>query len=202
MGADFIMTGSINQCTVEAATSGFVKEMLSETEICDTAYAPSETLFEFGTKVQVLKKGTLFPVRANKLFQIYQQYESLSEIDEETKIQLENVYFNKTFDEIYESIIEKQPNLAQKAERNQKYKMLLLFKWYLQRGCLLALEEEEEQKVNFQVHCGPSLGAFNHWVKGTELESWRNRHVDDIGEKMMNETESLLRRRLDTLFLH
>ena len=114
MGADFIMTGSINQCTVEAETSGFVKEMLSETGICDTAYAPSETLFEFGTKVQVLKKGTLFPVRANKLFQIYQQYESLSEIDEKTKIQLENVYFNKTFDEIYESIIEKQPNLAQK----------------------------------------------------------------------------------------
>ncbi|MEH7055935.1 ACP S-malonyltransferase [Bacillus velezensis] len=202
MGADFIMTGSINQCTVEAETSGFVKEMLSETGICDTAYAPSETLFEFGTKVQVLKKGTLFPVRANKLFQIYQQYESLSEIDEKTKIQLENDYFNKTVDEIYESLIEKQPNLAQKAERNQKYKMLLLFKWYLQRGCLLALEGQEEQKVNFQVHCGPSLGAFNHWVKGTDLESWRNRHVDDIGEKLMNETESLLRRRLDTLFLH
>ncbi|MDJ1631816.1 hypothetical protein QNN00_21245 [Bacillus velezensis] len=146
MGADFIMTGSINQCTVEAETSGFVKEMLSETGICDTAYAPSETLFEFGTKVQVLKKGTLFPVRANKLFQIYQQYESLSEIDEKTKIQLENDYFNKTFDEIYESLIEKQPNLAQKAERNQKYKMLLLFKWYLQRGCLLALEGQEEQR--------------------------------------------------------
>ncbi|MES5395080.1 ACP S-malonyltransferase [Bacillus amyloliquefaciens] len=202
MGADFIMTGSINQCTVEAETSDFVKEMLSETGICDTAYAPSDTLFEFGTKVQVLKKGTLFPVRANKLFQIYQQYESLSEIDEKTKVQLENYYFNKSFQEIYENIIDKQPNLAKKAEHNQKYKMLLIFKWYLQNGCLLALEGQEKQKVNFQVHCGPSLGAFNHWVKGTDLESWRNRHVDDIGEKMMNETESLLRRRLDTLFLH
>ncbi|QOQ56389.1 ACP S-malonyltransferase [Bacillus amyloliquefaciens] len=202
MGADFIMTGSINQCTVEAETSDFVKEMLSETGICDTAYAPSDTLFEFGTKVQVLKKGTLFPVRANKLFQIYQQYESLSEIDEKTKVQLENYYFNKSFHEIYENIIDKQPNLAKKAEHNQKYKMLLIFKWYLQNGCLLALEGQEKQKVNFQVHCGPSLGAFNHWVKGTDLESWRNRHVDDIGEKMMNETESLLRRRLDTLFLH
>lgn len=202
MGADFIMTGSINQCTVEAETSDFVKEMLSETGICDTAYAPSDTLFEFGTKVQVLKKGTLFPVRANKLFQIYQQYESLSEIDEKTKIQLENYYFNKSFHEIYENIIDKQPNLAKKAEHNQKYKMLLIFKWYLQNGCLLALEGQEKQKVNFQVHCGPSLGAFNHWVKGTDLESWRNRHVDDIGEKMMNETESLLRHRMDTLFLH
>lgn len=64
------------------------------------------------------------------------------------------------------------------------------------------MEGQEEQKVNFQVHCGPSLGAFNHWVKGTDLESWRNRHVDDIGEKLMNETESLIRHRLDTLFLH
>ncbi len=32
LGADFIVTGSINQCTVEAATSGLVKDLLRADE--------------------------------------------------------------------------------------------------------------------------------------------------------------------------
>jgi trans-AT polyketide synthase, acyltransferase and oxidoreductase domains len=39
--------------------------------------------------------------------------------------------------------------------------------------------------VDFQVHCGPALGAFNQWVAGTELQSWRGRHVDQIAERLM-----------------
>ncbi len=39
LGADFIVTGSINQCTVEAATSGLVKDLLQQMNVQDTAYA-------------------------------------------------------------------------------------------------------------------------------------------------------------------
>ncbi|WP_423055814.1 hypothetical protein, partial [Bacillus atrophaeus] len=34
------------------------------------------------------------------------------------------------------------------------------------------------------------------WVKGSELESWRNRHVDDIGKILMTETAKLLNDRI------
>ncbi|CUB39712.1 Polyketide biosynthesis protein BaeE [Bacillus subtilis] len=200
MGADFVMTGSINQCTAESGTSESVKELLSEIEIQDTAYAPSEAMFEYGAKVQVMKRGMLFPVRANKLQQLYQQFQSLDEIDDKTKIQLETKYFKKTFDEIYEDIKRTYPNLVEKADHNPKFKMLLIFKWYLRKASLFALEGDEKRRVDYQVHCGPSLGAFNQWVKGTELEAWRNRHVGEIGEKIMIEAENLLRHRLNTIF--
>lgn len=56
LGADFILTGSINQCTVEAATSNAVKNLLQQMNVQDTQYAPAGDMFELGAKVQVLKK--------------------------------------------------------------------------------------------------------------------------------------------------
>ena len=86
MGADFLyLTGSINQCTVEAGTTHRVKDLLQQVNVQDTEYVPAEDMFEFGMKAQVLKKGLLFPVRANKLYNVYQQYDSLSEIDGKTE---------------------------------------------------------------------------------------------------------------------
>ena len=77
--------------------------------------------------------------------------------------------------------------------------MALIFRWYFGRGTWLALNGIEEQKVDYQVQCGPALGAFNQWVKGTALENWRNRHVDEIAEKLMEDTASLLNERFLTL---
>jgi trans-AT polyketide synthase, acyltransferase and oxidoreductase domains len=68
MGADYIVTGSINQCTVEANTSDAVKDLLQQMNVQDTEYAPAGDLFEIGARVQVLKKGLFFPARANKLY--------------------------------------------------------------------------------------------------------------------------------------
>ncbi|MGG1258149.1 hypothetical protein ABE195_19765, partial [Bacillus velezensis] len=36
----------------------------------------------------------------------------------------------------------------------------------------------------------------NQWVKGTELESWKNRHADGIGMRLMEETATLLNQKL------
>ena len=33
---------------------------------------------------------------------------------------------------------------------------------------------------------------YNQKVKGTVLENWRNRHVDEIAEKLMEETAVLI----------
>lgn len=60
LGADFIVTGSINQCTVEAGTSNNAKDMLEQINIQDTTYAPAGDMFELGAKVQVLKKVCSF----------------------------------------------------------------------------------------------------------------------------------------------
>ena len=199
LGADFILTSSINQCTVEGGTSDAVKDLLEQINVQDTDYAPDSALFEIGAKVQVLKRGLFFPARANKLRELYSQHRSLDDIDAKTRAQVEGKYFKRTFDDVYEEVkehyAEQNPALLKKAELTPKVKMALVFKWYLNRAIQLALEGDPAQRVDYQVFCGPALGAFNQWVKGTPLESWRNRHVDQIAEKIMNETAELLNQR-------
>ena len=196
MGADFILTGSINQCTVEAGTSDVVKDLLEQINVQDTEYVPAGDMFEMGTKIQVLKRGLFFPVRANKLYDLYRQHNSLDEIDKKTKKQIQEKYFKRSFEEIYEEVKTYYPTgEIERAERNPKNKMALIFRWYFTHTMNLALSGSEEQKVDYQVHCGPALGAFNQWVRGTEMESWKNRHVDLIAEEIMQETAEILNKR-------
>ena len=195
LGADFITTGSINQCTVEAGTSDAVKDMLQDMNVQDTAYAPAGDVFESGAKVQVLRKGVFFPGRANKLYELYTRHDSLDEIDAHTRKQIEEKYFGRSFDEVW---AETKSHYALRLEQEPtpKQKMSLIFRWYFVHTTRLAMRGVEDGRVNYQVHCGPALGAFNQWVKGTPLESWRNRHVADLAERIMTGAAAVLSRRL------
>lgn len=201
MGADFILTGSINQCTVEAGISSEVKNMLQDINVQDTDYAPAGDMFEMGAKVQVLKKGVFFPTRAQKLFSLYTHYNRLDDIPEKTQRQLQSSFFKKSFDDVWSDTVaylkeQRKEHEISKAEANPKHKMALVFRWYFAYSTRLALEGKGEDRVNYQVHTGPALGAFNQWVKGTEMEAWTNRHVDEIGKKLMTETAHYLANRL------
>ncbi|MNG04989.1 Polyketide biosynthesis protein BaeE [compost metagenome] len=88
---------------------------------------------------------------------------------------------------------------VEKMERNPKLKMAEIFRWYLRQGASHAVHGDQEQLVNYQIRSGPALGAFNQWVKGTELEDWRSRHADEIGVLLMEETAWLLNDRIRML---
>jgi trans-AT polyketide synthase/acyltransferase/oxidoreductase domain-containing protein len=205
LGADFITTGSINQCTVEAGTSDSVKDMLQEMDVQDTAYAPAGDMFETGAKVQVLRKGVFFPGRANKLYELYSRHNSLDELDAQTRRQIEEKYFRRSFDEVWletkNYYTRADPRFAL-SEPSPKRKMALIFKWYFVHTTRLAMRGVEDDRVNYQIQCGPALGAFNQWVKGTPLESWRNRHVADLGERIMNGAAAVLAKRYAELLLN
>jgi trans-AT polyketide synthase, acyltransferase and oxidoreductase domains len=203
LGADFVLTGSINQCTVEAGTSETVKDLLQEANVQDTDIVPAGDMFEFGAKVQVFKKGLLFPARAKKLYDLYRQFESLEQLDEQTRAQLEKRYFKRSFDEIFAETKERYrrvaPEAIERAERDPKYKMALVFRWYFVHTNRLALQGDPTEKVDYQIHCGPALGAFNQWVNGTDLENWRCRHVDEIARRLMRGAARLLSERFRAL---
>jgi trans-AT polyketide synthase/acyltransferase/oxidoreductase domain-containing protein len=200
LGADFVMTGSINQCTVEAGTSDAVKDMLQTMNVQDTAYAPAGDMFEIGARVQVFRKGVFFPARANKLYDLYRQFNSLDDVDEKTCQQIQEKYFKRSFNEVWEETkafyLKELPDEVTKAEQNPKHKMALIFRWYFIHTSRLAIKGIEDQKIDYQIHCGPALGAFNQWVKGTPLENWRHRHVDQIAEKLIQGTAAILTQRL------
>src|SRR5205823_4340013 len=71
MGASYVLSGSVNQACVESGSSDLVREMLAQAEQADTAMAPAADMFEMGVKVQVLKRGTMFAMRAAKLYELY-----------------------------------------------------------------------------------------------------------------------------------
>lgn len=203
LGADFIVTGSINQCTVEAGTSDAAKDLLAQINVQDTDYAPSGSLFELGAKTQVLKKGVFFPARANKLYDLWRQYGALEEIDAKVRAQIQEKYFQRSFADVYGETrayyLKTAPEEIAKAEKNPKHKMALVFRWYFVHSMRLAVTGDPERKVDYQIHCGPAMGAFNQWVKGTDLEDWRNRRAADIGQRLLDGTAALLNRRFSAL---
>lgn len=196
MGADFVLTGSINQCTVEAGTSDAVKDILEQLDIQDTTTAPAGDMFEIGARMQVVRKGLLFPARANKLYDLYTHYPSLDDIPTSTQEMIQEHYFKRSFAEVWAEtrsyLLRENPATLEKAERNPKQKMALIFRWYFIHTTRLALQGNPEQRVDYQIHCGSALGAFNQYVKNTPLAPWRNRHVDDIGRLLMDDACTLL----------
>jgi len=56
------------------------------------------------------------------------------------------------------------------------------------------MEGKGEDRVNYQIQTGPALGSFNQWVKGTALEAWTARHVDDIAVRVMEGAAEHLKR--------
>lgn len=186
LGADYVVTGSINQCSVEADCSDSIKDLLQQARIEDTIYVPDAEKFEIGGKVQVLKRGVMFPSRANKLYELYKYYDSYYQIDEKSRKHIEKNYFMKTFNEYYEEC--KKSLSSEKIdiiEKDEKKKMALVFKTYLMEAALYGQKGIEEQRMNFEIYCSPALGAFNEYCKGGELDNWRKRSVTKIAEALM-----------------
>lgn len=206
MGADFILTGSINQCTVEAGISDSAKDMLQDIDVHDTDYVPAGSMSEVDAKIQVLKRGVFFPARARKLHLLSSQYSSLDELPSEVISQLESKYFKKSIDGVWRETVSyldskgRQDDIA-RANKDPKYKMMLVFGWYFDYSSRVALEGIQEHRLDYQIHTGPALGAFNGWVKGTELAGWRSRHVDGIAKHLMAETAAILNGRYRRFFV-
>jgi trans-AT polyketide synthase/acyltransferase/oxidoreductase domain-containing protein len=199
MGADFVLTGSINQCTVEAGTSDAAKDILQDVEVQDTDYAPAGDMFEIGAQVQVVKRGLFFPARAKKLHELYRRHNAIEDIDAATRAQIQDRYFKRSFDDVWAETrafyARHHPEQLAAIDADPKRRMALTFRWYFVHASRLARAGSADQRVDYQIQCGPAMGAFNQWVKGTELQPWRNRRVADIGQRIMQGTAALLNER-------
>ena len=196
LGAEFVVTGSVNQCSPQAGTSPAVKDILATLDVQDTTYAPAGDMFELGARVQVVRKGTLFPARANRLYQLYRQHDSLGDIDARTRRTIQDTYFRRSFDEVWDEtrryLQRRHPEQIPRAQRQEKHRMALVFRWYFVHSSRMALRGVLDERVNFQIHTGPAIGAFNRFVDGTDLADWRDRHVDVIAERLMEGAAALL----------
>ncbi|EST38617.1 hypothetical protein N566_06505 [Streptomycetaceae bacterium MP113-05] len=205
MGADFVVTGSINQCTAEAGTSDSAKDLLQRAQVQDTALVPAGDMFEMGTKAQVLRRGLFFPARANKLYELWLRHGSLEELDRDTADHVQRRILGRSFGEVWQEIEKRyasRPEVLQRAAQDPKRRMALTFTWYFAQATRVALEGDTGRRVDFQIPCGPALGALNEQLRGTHREHWRNRHADDLARLIMSGAADLLSRTRGTSPAH
>ena len=204
LGADYVLTGSVNQSCVESGTSAVAKKKLAEMEIADVAMAPAADMFEIGAKVQVLKKGTMWPVRGQKLHEYYRNHKSFDEIPAAEREKIEKEILRDSFVNVWggtrEFFLKRDPSQVERAEQDPKHKMALVFRWYLGMGSRWAQQGEESRGMDYQIWCGPAQGAFNDWVRGSFLESPENREVSQIALNLLEGASAILRTRQFRMF--
>ncbi|NLO91412.1 MAG: PfaD family polyunsaturated fatty acid/polyketide biosynthesis protein, partial [Elusimicrobia bacterium] len=189
MGADYVMAGSVHQACVESGASDPVREMLSRAGQADVSMAPAADMFEMGGRVQVLKRETMFPMRAAKLYELYKTYPSLEALPAEHRQWLERDVLRDSVDAVWNSTCEyfrvRDPHELERAQAEPKHKMALVFRWYLGQSSRWPLKPVLERKTDFQVWCGPALGAFNEWAKGSFLEKPQGRHAATVARNLL-----------------
>ena len=200
MGAAYVLTGSVNQSCVEAAASAHSKILLAQAEMADVMMAPAADMFEMGVELQVLKRGTMFPMRAKKLYELYKNYESIEEIPQQERQKLEQQVFRNSLDEIWRQTEEhfnaRDPHQIERAKDHPKRKMALIFRWYLGLSSRWSNTGEKGRETDYQIWCGPAMGAFNYWVKGSYLEEVSNRKTVEVAWHIMTGAAYLYRLRL------
>lgn len=197
MGAAYVLTGSINQASVESALSPEGKQLLSQAGIADYCMAPAADMFEIGVKVQILKKGLLYGVRAQQLYEIYRTYDSLEVIPASTRDKIEKQIFKTSIENIWEQTKQffetRDPTQIERAQQDPKLRMALVFRWYLGLSSHWAITGDKERALDYQIWCGPAMGAFNSWVKGSFLEDLKERTVKQMGLNLLEGAAYLLR---------
>ncbi len=197
LGASYVQTGSVNQGCVESGLAADGKLMLAQADIADIAMAPAADMFELGVELQVLKRGTMFAPRAKKLYELYRTYPTLESIPLDETRELEKNVLGMTVDECWATTaafwMDRDPDQVAKAEADPRHKMALTFRSYLGLSSRWSIDGHEARRMDYQIWCGPAMGAFNAWTAGTFLATPENRTVAQVAKNLMEGAAVLTR---------
>jgi len=77
--------------------------------------------------------------------------------------------------------------------------MALVFRWYLGQSSRWANSGESTRVVDYQIWCGPAMGAFNEWVRGSFLEKPENRKAGIVALNLLHGATQLMQFRISSL---
>ncbi|MFI1801852.1 PfaD family polyunsaturated fatty acid/polyketide biosynthesis protein [Streptomyces sp. NPDC020379] len=197
LGAAYVVTGSVNQAAREAALSDDAKAMLAQADVADVVMAPAADMFELGVKLQVLRRGTLFAARAARLHELYQAYESWEDIPPRQRDRVEQDILRAPFETVWgETLLfweRRDPSQAERAQREPRHRMALVFRWYLGMSSRWAVTGHTERRADYQIWCGPAMGAFNRWVTDSFLADPARRDVVQIALNLLEGAAAITR---------
>ncbi|MEU6482193.1 PfaD family polyunsaturated fatty acid/polyketide biosynthesis protein [Streptomyces sp. NPDC047017] len=196
-GADYVVTGSVNQACVEAGTSPEAKQLLAEAGPTDVAMAPAADLFEQGGTVQVLTRGTRFAQHAGYLYRLYRDHDGLDTLPAHQVRRLETTVLGRPLTEVWQEtaafLRTRAPHELTRADGDAKHRMALVFRWYLAMSSRRATRGGTDDAAHWQIWCGPAMGAFNAWTAGTPLADPRHRHAAIVAARLLHGAAFLTR---------
>ena len=173
--------------------------MLAQAEQADVVMAPAADMFEMGVKVQVLKRGTMFAMRAAKLYELYRAY-AVAGGDSRRRARRR---WRRTCSALrWRTIWAADARLLPAARsgaggacrarrRSTGWPWCFAGIWACRRAG--RTPASRRGKLDYQVWCGPAMGAFNEWVRGSFLERPENRRVVTVALNILYGAAVLLR---------
>ena len=197
LGAAYVLTGSVNQGSIESGLSHAGKVMLAQAGLADVVMAPAADMFELGVEVQVLRRGTMFGVRARRLYELYRAHGSLDALPPADRDKLEREHLRTSVEEAWDSTrawwLERDPTEVARADADPHHKMALVFRSYLGQSSRWAIAGQPDRRADYQIWCGPAMGAFNDWVEGSFLEPAEQRGVVQIAHNLLEGATAVTR---------
>lgn len=196
-GAAYVVTGSVNQSAVESGLSEDGRALLVQAQSTDVAMAPAADMFEMGVKVQVLKRGAMFAQRGQRLADFYRKYGGFDDAPPQEVHDIERAVLGRSVDDIWADtevhFHRVDPAQIERAAHDPKHRMALVFRWYLFMGAQWAREGVTARRGDYQIWCGPAMGAFNDWVRGSFLEPAPARTVAQIARNLLEGAAAMTR---------
>ena len=128
---------------------------------------------------------------------LYHTHESLEQIAPAVMASLEKDVFKQPAARVWEEtrryFLANNPTEVERAEREPKHRMALVFRWYLGLSSHWAIDGDCARRVDYQIWCGPAMGAFNAWAAGSFLGPLENRTVSEIGLNLLYGAAALSR---------
>jgi PfaD family protein len=129
-------------------------------------------------------------MRAEKLYQLYRAHARFEDIPEKQRQEIEVQLLKTDFESAWQSTraffeSRNQPTQIQKAQTDPKHKMALVFRSYLGQSSRWAIQGTLARKMDYQVWCGPAMGAFNQWAKNSFLAKPEHRKTADLALNLL-----------------
>ena len=151
--------------------------------------APAADMFEMGVKLQVLKRGTMFAMRAGKLYEVYRAYPGWDAVPAADQAQIEKNLFRRSYSDVWTETREfwakRDATQLPRADADPRHQMALVFRWYFGLSSRWANVGEAGRQVDYQVWCGPAMGAFNEWAKDSPLAPPAGRTVAGVALNLL-----------------
>lgn len=87
----------------------------------------------------------------------------------------------------------RDPLELERAERDPKHRMALVFRYYLGRSSHWPIAGDLGRRQDYQIWCGPAMGSFNAWVADSFLAPAAQRTVERIALNLLEGAAAITR---------